>query len=127
MVSLGLGYHEKENTGNKIFKIQRGIDRIIDLVSNIFWEVGPTIIQVVLTTVILIFVDWRFGLVFLIFVPIFILLTGKLNQIIFPFRVFRHDKYEEAAGKMAQSIININTVKSFVQEERELRDYSCKR
>ncbi|MDO8668085.1 MAG: ABC transporter ATP-binding protein [bacterium] len=123
MVDLGLGYHEKENTGNKIFKIQRGIDKIIDLMENFFWEVGPTIIQTILTAFILYIVDWRFGLIFTLFVPIFVYLTAKLNNERAPLRMRRHDMYEEAAGKMAQAIININTVKSFVQEDREVGEF----
>ena len=123
MVELGLAYHEKENTGNKIFKIHRGIDKITDLIGNFFWEVGPTIIQVVMTGVILFLVDWRFGLIFSLFTPVFIYLTAKLNKKISPLRRLRHDLYEEAAGKMTQTIININTVKSFVQEEREVNEF----
>ncbi|OIO51711.1 MAG: hypothetical protein AUJ11_01525, partial [Parcubacteria group bacterium CG1_02_44_65] len=124
MVRLGLSYHERENTGNKIFKIQRGIDKIIDMLGNSFWEVGPTIIQVILTAVIMFFVDWRFGLIFSLFAPLFAWLTARLNLVIGPLRKYRHDQYEKAAGKMAQTIININTVKSFVQEDREIKEYS---
>ena len=123
MVELGLSYHEKENTGNKIFKIHRGIDKITDLIGNFFWEVGPTIIQTIMTAIILFFVDWRFGLIFSLFTPIFIYLTAKLNKKISPLRRLRHDLYEEAAGKMTQTIININTVKSFVQERREVEEF----
>lgn len=123
MVNLGLSYHEKENTGNKIFKIQRGIDKIVDLLENFFWDVGPTIIQTVLTAIILYAVDWRFGLIFTLFAPVFVYLTAKLNTRLAPLRKLRHDKYEEAAGKMAQAIININTVKSFVQEDREISEF----
>jgi len=43
MVFLGLEYHEKENTGNKIIKIRRGIDKIENLLGNFFWEVAPTV------------------------------------------------------------------------------------
>ena len=123
MVELDLGYHEKENTGNKIFKIQRGIDKITDLLGNFFWEVGPTVIQTILTGIILYFVDWRFGLIFTFFVPVFIYLTSELNKKVAPLRKLRHDMYEQAAGKMAQTIININTVKSFVQENREVSEF----
>lgn len=125
MVRLGLSYHERENTGNKIFKIRRGIDKIVELLINSFHEVGPTIIQVMLTGLIMFFVDWRFGLIFSLFAPLFAWLTAKLNLEIGPLRKLRHDKYEEAAGKMAQTIININTVKSFVQEEREIKEYGA--
>ncbi|MFA5871980.1 MAG: ABC transporter ATP-binding protein [Parcubacteria group bacterium] len=119
MVFLSLGYHEKENTGNKIMKIQRGVDRINDLLSNFSWEVAPTIFQIIFTTIALFFIDWRFGVVILVFVPIFILLTFRVNKKAFPFRSERYDEQEKSSGLMTQSIININTVKSFSQENNE--------
>lgn len=124
MVFLSLGYHEKENTGNKVVKITRGVDKIDNLFGNFFWEVAPTVFQIILTTATLFAIDWRFGLIILIFVPVFILLTLKVNKDVFPFRKKRFDKEEEATGIMTQSIININTVKSFVQEFREYRQFS---
>lgn len=125
MVSLGLSYHEKENTGNKIFKIHRGIDKIVELLMNVLFEVGPASIQVVFTAIVMFWVDWRFGLIFSFFAPLFALLTVRFNLEVGPWRKLKHDKYEEAAGKMAQTIININTVKSFVQEEREIKEFSA--
>ena len=119
MVFLTLGYHERENTGNKITKISKGVDKIVELLSNLFFEVAPTIFQLIFTAVVLLFIDWRFCLVLFIFVPIFMILTFILNKGSFPFRKRRHESQEEASGVLAQAIININTVKSFVQEERE--------
>ncbi len=124
MMFLDLIYHEKENTGNKISKIRRGIDKIEVLMSDVFWQVAPTIIQIILTTIILYWVDWRFGLIFTFFIPIFILITTKLNSKADPYRKKIHDNWEKESGKMTQSIININTVKSFTQEEREVREFS---
>jgi len=123
MVNLDLGYHEKENTGNKIFKIQRGVEKINDLLGNMFWEVAPTAFQIILTAGVLFAVDWRFGVALMLFVPIFVLLTLKANRDVYSQRKERHDKEEESVGIMAQSIININTVKSFVQEKREKKKF----
>ncbi len=120
MVSLSLGYHEKENTGNKIIKIQRGANKINDLLGNFFWDVAPTSLQIVFTTITLFVIDWRFGLVILIFAPLFVYLTIKINKDVYPYRKARYAMEEEASGVMAQSIININAVKSFVQEDREI-------
>lgn len=119
MVFLGLGYHEKENTGSKIIKINRGVDKIDNLFGNFFWEVAPTIFQIFFTTITLFVVNWRFGLIILIFVPIFVFLTLRVNKMVFPFRNKRFDEQEVMGSLMTQSIININTVKSFVQELRE--------
>jgi ABC-type multidrug transport system fused ATPase/permease subunit len=123
MLSLSLAYHEKENTGNKVSKIDRGVDKIVNLLGNFFWDVAPTIIQVILTAITLFFVDYRFGLVFVVFAPAFAILSLRANKQVYPSRKARQDEYEESSGMMAQAIININTVKSFVQEEKEERIY----
>lgn len=123
LVSLFLGYHEKENTGNKITKIERGVTKIIELLGNMSWEVVPTLIELLVTLVVLLVVDYRFGLSFMVFAPLFILITYRSNKTLRPVRKKRHKDYEVASGKMGQAIININTVKSFVQEKREIREY----
>jgi ABC-type multidrug transport system fused ATPase/permease subunit len=45
-------------------------------------------------------------------------------MLVFPFRKKRFDEQEVAAGLMTQSIVNINTVKSFVSELREYARFS---
>jgi len=123
MMFLSLGYHERENTGNKITKVQRGVEHIVSLLENLFWEVVPTCLQLIFTLGTLFFIDWRFGLAFLLFFPSFIYLTYRVNYKLKSRRQVLHQKWEEASGKMAQSILNINTVQSFVQEKRETREY----
>ncbi|KKW06402.1 MAG: ABC transporter related protein [Candidatus Moranbacteria bacterium GW2011_GWE1_49_15] len=120
MVYLPLGFHEKENTGNKISKIDRGVGKITDLLSAMAFEVGPTIIQIVFTIITLFAVDWRFGLIIVFFMPIFVLITLGVNRRNYPIRKERHDLMEQTSGMMAQSIMNINSVKSFAQERREI-------
>lgn len=124
LVNLSLSYHVRENTGNKITKIEKGINRITDLMANLSFEVVPTLIQLTVTLAVLIFVDWRFSVSFAIFAPLFIFITYKINKDLNPMRKKRHRNYEIASGKMGESIININTVKSFVQEKKEIKKYS---
>ncbi len=123
LMFLPLGYHEQENTGNKIVKIERGIQRINNLVENICWEVVPTIIQIIFSLVVLFWADYRLGLSLLIFAPLFLYLTMTANKKMRPYRKEMYKNYEESSGKMAQSIININAVQSFVQEKAELNNF----
>lgn len=120
LMSLGLSYHEKANTGSKIFKIQNGIQRLVNLVENMLWEVVPVLLQLLITIMMLFWFDWRLSLSFVIFAPIFLWLTYRVNVVVYPMRRKKYDKYEEAGGRMAQSVININTVKSFVREKKEI-------
>ncbi|MBU0619711.1 ABC transporter ATP-binding protein/permease [Patescibacteria group bacterium] len=123
LVFLSLSYHEKEDTGNKITKIDRGIWKISDLIANLSFEVVSTLLQLFVTLIILFIVDWRFGLSFMMFAPLHILLTYKANKNLQPTRKKRHENYEKASGKMGQAIININTVQSFSQEIKEVWGY----
>ncbi len=123
MVNLSLAYHERENTGNKIIKIQRGINRIRELLLSLFWEIVPIFFQVIFTMMVLYWVSFWFGLTITFFVPIFIWITLKVNKKVHPDRVKIYKKGEEAYGLMTQSIININTIKSFVQEKTEVNKF----
>jgi len=123
LIYLSLSYHEKESTGNKLTKITNGIEKIINLLGNIFLEVLPVIVQLLITFITLFFVDWRFALSIILFAPLFIIITFKSNKAIHPLRKDRYKNYEKASGKMGEGIININTVKSFAQEEKEVKQY----
>lgn len=127
LVNLSLNYHEKENTGNKITKIEKGIGRISELIGNLAWEVLPTIFQLIATIIVLLVIDWRFALSVLFFSPIIVWITFATNKALLPVRKKRFVDYEVASGIMGQSIMNINTVKSFVQEEREIEKFSILR
>jgi ABC-type multidrug transport system fused ATPase/permease subunit len=123
LVSLSLGYHERENTGSKIIKIEKGIDKISEFLNNIFWEVLPTVFQLFFTLGALFWADWRLGLSFLVFAPLFIAITFFANKRMYPVRKQIFRDYEISSGKMGQAIININAVQSFVQEKRELSEF----
>jgi len=123
LVYLSLGYHERENTGSKIIKIEKGVDKISEFLNNLCWEVIPTIIQLLLTLPALLWADWRIGLSFLVFAFSFIVVTYWSNRKMHPIRKQIYRDYERASGKMGQAIININAVQSFVQEPKELSGF----
>lgn len=123
LLGLSLGYHEKENTGSKIVKIERGADKISKFIENVSWEMMPTLVQLIVTLPALFWADWRIGLSFLIFAPAFLLTTYWSNKKMYPIRKQIYKDYEIASGKMGQAIININAVQSFVQEKSELEGF----
>lgn len=123
LLFLDLDYHQKENTGAKTAKIDRGISKISYLIENMLWEVIPTLIQLLLTLIVLFYLNIFLGLSFLLFSPLFIYLTYWSNKQIYPLLKKIYKDYEKAQGKLTQSILNINAVKSFVQERREYNEY----
>ena len=66
MVSLSLSYHEREDTGNKIIKIDKGVQKILQLFESLYWEVVPVLIKLTIVCGILFWTDYRLGVSFVI-------------------------------------------------------------
>lgn len=96
---------------------------------NLVWEFFPTVVQVLFTFILMFYFEWRVAVVFIFYVPIFVFTTLKMNRKLNPLRTARHEGYEQQAGALSQSIINIYTVQSFAQEKRESDFFSdiCRR
>ncbi len=124
LTDLSLSYHENENTGNKIIKIEKGKNKIVDLLADLSWEVIPTFLQLIITCLILIFVQWQFSVSMLLFAPLFIWLTFWVNKKVNPIRKKRYKDNEKASGKMTEDIININTLKSYAREKTEVANFT---
>ncbi len=124
LMFLSLGYHEKENTGGRLVKIERGVAKIVDLLGNLSFEVVPTALQLIVTLVVLFFVNWTLALSLIFFTPWFIWVTYRANRVLNPIRKKRHKDYEIASGVMGQAIMNINAVQSFVQEKQEVGKFT---
>ncbi len=119
LLELSLDYHEKENTGNKINIINKGRDKLIEVLATYGWNFQPVVIQLVVSTILMVFVNWVFGLLFALSLIPFILnmfITYRNTQV---WRTKRHDAYEKSSGEIGDTITNITVVKAFAQEDRE--------
>ncbi len=118
-LDLSLAYHEKENTGAKLNKLQAGVDKLIYFFENMFWGFVPTIIRIVFSTIFLLYIDWRLSIAFFVIIPIFLYTTIKTNYKVDPLRKQIRQKEETVYGQIGQAIYNIKTVKAYTREEYE--------
>ena len=56
LLQLSIDYHERENTGNKINIVNKGRDKLIDLLATYGWNFQPVVIQLIASAVIMVFV-----------------------------------------------------------------------
>lgn len=124
LLQLSLDYHEKENTGNKINIVNKGRDKLIDLLATYGWNFQPVVIQLIVTAVIMTFVSWIFGLIFTLSLLPFIFNMYRTYQNTSVMRAKRHDAYEASSGEIGDTIANITVVKAFAQENREASAFS---
>lgn len=119
LLELSMSYHERENTGKKIAKINKGVDRLVEVMTQLFWDFFPQLFYLFINIVVICIMDWRIGLIFCLpFIP-----AGWLNLQLY--RRYYHDwdtwekQKELSQGYFCQSLINVSTVQHFGQEERE--------
>ncbi len=124
MLQLSLDYHEKENTGNKINIVNKGRDKLIDLLATYGWNFQPVVIQLVVSSVLMVFVNWIFGLIFAVSLVPFVINMLKTYQGTQKYRSKRHDAYEASSGEIGDALTNITVVKAFAQEKREAEVFS---
>lgn len=127
LLALSLGYHEKENTGKKIAKINKGCEKLIDILSSLYWSFLPHLLYLLINLVVILVMDWKIGLMFLLpFIP-----AAMINLMAYkrlgPGWEQWEEKKEISTGIFCQSLINVQTVQNYVQEEKEKSDLASVR
>ncbi|MEK7139348.1 MAG: ABC transporter transmembrane domain-containing protein, partial [Patescibacteria group bacterium] len=85
LLELSMGYHERENTGKKISKINKGVDRLVEIMAQLFWDFLPQVFYLVINIMVICVMDWRIGLMFCVpFIP-----AGWINLQLY--RRYYHD------------------------------------
>lgn len=123
LLDLHLSYHESYNTGMQVAKITTGSHKVAELFYFIFNEFIPTIVQLILTIVLLAYEQWMLAVIFLLFQPAIIAITIYASKKIQPLRKLHHKKHDEAVGELGESLFNISTVKDYVQEEEQFKKF----
>lgn len=119
MLELSMDYHEQENTGTKIALVNKGTDKLIDLIGRFTWEFQPICLQLIVTVVLMFLNSWPMGIIFLLSMIPFLLITFGMFHKTRDLRTARYDAYELSSGEIGDTISNITVVKAFAQEQRE--------
>jgi ABC-type multidrug transport system fused ATPase/permease subunit len=127
LLALTLGFHEQSNTGRQVAKIQKGVDKLLDIVSNISWGLLHAFLYLVMSTVAILLLDWRLGLIFLIPIVPAVLLNMRIHRQFTPEWEAWEKQKEQASGLFFQSLINIATVQTYAQEGRERANHAAVR
>ncbi|HLD02531.1 MAG TPA: ABC transporter ATP-binding protein, partial [Candidatus Nanoarchaeia archaeon] len=124
LMHLPLSFHERQNTGAVVSKVNKAANYIGEMIWFINNDIVPTIFQIVLTSALLVITTWQVGVIYLVSLPIILHMVISTNKITQPYRRAYHHSFEHATGELAQSLYNVKTVKDYTQEQREHDSYS---
>jgi ATP-binding cassette subfamily B protein len=124
MHQLSLRFHLERKTGGLTRVLERGRNAIETIVRMVIMQLVPTIIELVLVVVVLLYqFDWRYVAVILVTVTCYMVFTYFATEWRIGIRRRMNDSDTDANVKAIDSLLNYETVKYFVAEEREARRY----
>jgi ATP-binding cassette, subfamily B, heavy metal transporter len=124
MHQLSLRFHLERKTGGLTRVLERGRNAIETIVRMVIMQLVPTIIELALVTAVLLYqFDWRYVAVILATVTCYIVYTYYATEWRIGIRRRMNDSDTDANVKAIDSLLNYETVKYFVAEEREARRY----
>ena len=124
MHQLSLRFHLERKTGGLTRVSERGRNAIETIVRMVIMQLVPTIIELALIIVVLLYqFDWRYVAVILVTVTCYMVFTYFATEWRISIRPQMNDSDTDANVKAIDSLLNYETVKYFVAEEREARRY----
>src|SRR6202011_5872078 len=124
MHTLSLRFHLERKTGGLTRVLERGRNAIETIVRMVIVQLIPTFVELALIVVVLLRAfDWRYVLVVLGTVAIYMGFTYAATEWRIAIRRKMNDSDSDANIKAIDSLLNYKTVKYFVAVEREARRY----
>jgi len=124
MHKLSLRFHLERKTGGLTRVLERGRNAIETIVRMVIVQLIPTFVELGLIVIVLLRAfDWRYALVVLATVAVFLGFTYAATEWRIAIRRTMNDSDSDANIKAIDSLLNYETVKYFGAEEREARRY----
>lgn len=134
MFGFSIGQHINEHSGVKQSVVNKGQNALSGLMYNSLYNILPSALQVVVTTIILIFFDWRVGVVAFIFVAIYVMVSYKRNIVFFP-KIDQIRKKNQQQSKLQSELFynatlviaeaqEVTTTTEFTREYDNVIDFS---
>src|SRR5215467_6320060 len=124
MHQLSLRFHLERKTGGLTRVLERGRNAIETIVRMVIMQLVPTILELALVVVVLLYqFDWRYVAIIVVTVVCYMVYTYFATEWRINIRRKMNDSDTDANVKAIDSLLNYETVKYFVAEEREARRY----
>ncbi len=124
MHKLSLRFHLERKTGGLTRVLERGRNAIETIVRMVIMQLVPTVIELSFIIVVLLYqFDWRYVALIVVTVACYMVYTYYATEWRIGIRRHMNDSDSDANVKAINSLLNYETVKYFVAEEREASRY----
>lgn len=120
---LSMSYYDKENSGRILSRMSADTIAVTDLINNAFMMVTQSVLLLVGTVIILLFLSWQLSLVALVVLPPLVISTAI-------FRIYSARAYDSVRDRIAdvmihmqESFAGMRVVKAFARERHNMERF----
>jgi ATP-binding cassette subfamily B protein len=112
-------FHKKEGVGSIMMKLERSIQGFAGAVSEIFFNVLPSVLYLAMAMVVMFSLDWRMTILVLAFVPIPTIIALGVSPKQVKREKFLMNQWARIYTRFNEVLSSIITVRSFAMEDNE--------
>ncbi|HEX2936942.1 MAG TPA: ABC transporter ATP-binding protein [Bacteroidales bacterium] len=112
-------FHKKEGVGSIMMKMERSIQGFVGAVSEIFFNVLPSVLFLVMALGVMFRMDWRMTLLVLVFAPLPTLIALRASPKQVKREKFLMNQWAKIYTRFNEVLMSIVTVRSFAMEDNE--------
>jgi ATP-binding cassette subfamily B protein len=122
-LEMDMKWHQEQRSGALVGKVQHGTDKVLDMVMGIGWEFAPTLIQFGLSLIPILLLSPGVAVILLVALLVYMKVTLMQYEKQKPFRHRRHDGYEEEWGHANESVLFVEAVQLYNQQDHRFAYY----
>ncbi len=114
---LSLAYFEKAQTGDLAYRLTEDVDRIGEVVKKLFQDFTPSILQLVVVLIYMVWLNWQLTLATFILVPILALLVGWFGDRMLDYSRRSQNLVSDLSSQITEVFSGIRLVRAFAAED----------
>jgi ATP-binding cassette subfamily B protein len=120
---LPLSFYRSESVGAIMTRLDRGVQGVVEAVTQLAFNVLPSILYLLIAVVVMIRLDWRLALVVIVLAPLSPLIAARAAPVQTERERSLMQRWVRIYSRFNEVLSGIVTVKSFVREEEEKRRF----
>lgn len=118
--TLSLDYFETTRTGDLSYRLTEDIDRVGEVVNNIFHQFLPSILQLIAVFAYVVYLNWQLTLALLIIAPLIAVLISWFGEKVQTLSRRSQNRISDLSSMLTEVFSGIRLVKAFAAEDYTL-------
>lgn len=124
LMRLPQHYFDTELSGKIISRLNRSIVQIVNFIQMMTNNFLQFIFSTIISLIIVFTISWQVGILLFSLYPIFVWMTIRTSSKWQSYQTKKNENIDLASGRFAEAISQVKVVKSYQQEQRELKFFS---